>query len=101
MVDLGLQDEKVELGHVQAEGQDVQVEDEEEEESLEETLDGLATLEMKKFTLHSDELECVVCNCDCEDASEDESVCCPRGSLTGFICPRWLLLRDAMGFIYP
>ena len=49
MVDnLGLQDEKVVLGHVHIEEQDVEVEDEDVDESLEETLDELAHLRWMK-----------------------------------------------------
>ena len=46
LVGLDLQDEKVELGQVQIEAQDVQVEDEDVDESLEETLDELAILDV-------------------------------------------------------
>ena len=45
VVGLDLQDEKVELGQVQIEEQDAQVEDEDVDKSLEETLDELAILE--------------------------------------------------------
>ena len=44
VVGLDLQDEKVELGQVQIEEQDVQVEDEGADESLEKKLDELAIL---------------------------------------------------------
>ena len=45
VVGLDLQDEKVELGQVQIEEQDVQVEDEGIDKSLEEALDELAILD--------------------------------------------------------
>ena len=44
VVDLDLQDKKVVLGHVRIEEQDAQVEDEDVDKSLEETLDELAIL---------------------------------------------------------
>ena len=44
VVGLDLQNEKVELGQVQTEEQDAQVEDEDVDESLEETLNDLAIL---------------------------------------------------------
>ena len=46
VVGLDCQDEKAELGQVQIEEQDVQVEDEEVDESLEETLDELAIFDV-------------------------------------------------------
>ena len=48
VVSLDLQDEKVELGQVQIEKQDVQVEDEDVDKSLEETLNGLAILDVNE-----------------------------------------------------
>ena len=48
LVGLDLLDEKVEHGQVQIEVQDVQVEDEDVDKSLEETLDELAILDVDK-----------------------------------------------------
>ena len=48
VVGLESQDDKVELGHVDVEEQDVQVEDEEVDKNLEEILDELAILDVEE-----------------------------------------------------
>ena len=94
VVGLDLQDEKVEAGQIQINKQDVQVEHEDVDDSLEETLDELATLGVdEKYDENSRVNEFKMCNCHCKDAIDEVSCCYPNGHCSdGFRLPKLMSL---------
>ena len=87
VVGLDLQDGKIELGQGQIEEQDVQVEDEGIDESLEDTLDELAILDADEECVEDNDVHGYrMCSCPLEDVTDDAGNCTPRcDALMGFV----------------